>query len=151
MPRPHRYWLISAWLAATNAAAAPLAVSTDELTAVCQQLDSVLTCELLPRTDMEIKAAELTHPGAPALPAQLLARPGGKRYSVLLLVDTSDPGRASVVAADRDNLRSALATFDPLANVGFARFDADLEVLLPPAPASARTPQEVEAAITSVR
>ena len=56
---------------------------------------------------------------------------GDGSLAVLILVDTSDPRRKAVVAAHREQIAAMVRVAPAHARVGLARFDRDLEILVP--------------------
>ena len=85
----------------------------------------------------------LTRPGRPlaalasvgqvTLPAPSFAARTGNpgTTAILVLVDTSDPGRASAVRAIQKHVSALVESAGPLHRFGLAAFDSDLELLAP--------------------
>ncbi len=71
----------------------------------------------------------------------------GDTSAILFLVDTSDPGRGSVVAENAGQIRKLLAQGKSHQRFGLARFDADYHLLSPPG----SSPKQLGKAIQGLR
>ena len=97
-----------------------------------QNAFATVACEFRLLADGDLEAVEAS---IGDLPLAAEFEPAGAAPSgttaILMLVDTSDPGRGDAVAKAADHLTRLLAHREPHQHFGLARFDSELEVLVP--------------------
>ncbi|MGE0385895.1 MAG: FHA domain-containing protein [Gammaproteobacteria bacterium] len=92
---------------------------------------ATVQCDFRNREGGGIEGAEAVI-GGTRLPLRIVpARAGGAGTAILFLVDTSDPGRAAVIARNAAQVRMLAGRAGAADSLGLARFDTSLEILAP--------------------
>jgi len=131
--RPPAAVLLLGLALASPAPAQMLTTATEQAAVHCQRpQERRLECDL--RVVGEAGPASVAaHIGKLALPLAMgpAFADTGAGLAVLLLVDTSDPARAPVIARIREQIARLVEAAEPGLALGLARFDSDIEMLAP--------------------
>lgn len=140
---------LGALFALPAVARASAVVVGDGVVLSCTRPDaSVLRCDYrLTRPGQPLSA--VARIGEVPLPAPSFATRTGDPGSiaVLLLIDTSDPGRAAAIRAIQDHVRRIVRTAGPSQRFGLATFDSDLTMRAP----IGSSPEALQAALATLQ
>jgi len=117
---------------AASAAAAPMLPGQHAALSCSQPAPGRLECDCRWRDGGPLRTVRAAA-GAVELPARITGPAPAREHSIaaVLLVDTSDPARAPVIARNIEQIRRMVAAAEPRHALGLMRFDASPRMLVP--------------------